>query len=115
MKTPANVDELMALIVPVFNAHDSDLMPGQWGAENLLRRLREAGLAIVPVDDVTRPFCCPVIPEQMVVAGMEQIGRAEDDMRNYVACETIDWDSGMIAVAVYRAMVSEGRVDGGKA
>jgi hypothetical protein len=60
----------------------------------------------VPVDDDSRAFSDPIIPEPMVFAGIYAVERALDDMNNYVSGKTIDWDSGMIAVAVYRAMVA---------
>ena len=66
-------------------------------------------LAVVPVDDDTRPFSDPVIPMDMVEAGSNALDRVEADMAAYVSGETIDWDTGMAAVAVYRAMTRQMR------
>ena len=62
-------------------------------------------LRLVPVD--TGPnFSDSSLPLDMIYAGADAIDRATDDMANYVSGETIDWDSGMMAVAVYRAMLA---------
>lgn len=59
----------------------------------------------VPLD--TGPnFSDSTLPIEMIHAGSDAIDRATDDMANYVSGETIDWDSGMMAVAVYRAMLA---------
>ncbi len=62
-------------------------------------------LRLVPVD--TGPnFSDSSLPLTMIHAGADAIDRATDDMANYVSGETIDWDSGMMAVAVYRSMLA---------
>lgn len=71
-----------------------------------LRAGVQDGWKLVPVDDDKRSFSDPAIPDEMVYAGADAIDKAEDDLNNYVAGETIDWDAGMIAVAVYRAMIA---------
>lgn len=60
----------------------------------------------MPVDDPSRSFSDSVLPSAMIFAGAEMLKRADDDLRNYKAGETIDWDYGMIAVATYRAMTA---------
>lgn len=64
------------------------------------------GWRLVPTDDADRPFSDPALPDEMLIAGAEAIDRASDDLKAYIPGETIDWDSGMIAVAVYRAMLA---------
>ncbi|MEY3773974.1 MAG: hypothetical protein RLZZ129_754 [Verrucomicrobiota bacterium] len=59
---------------------------------------------IVPTDDPALPFCQSRLPYEMIQAGMEALEKANDDLRGYVAGETIDWDTGMIVVAIFRAM-----------
>ena len=61
-------------------------------------------LALLPVDDDMRPFSDPLLTDAMVHAGMDVFDRVRTDLANYVPGETIDWDDGMKAVAVYRAM-----------
>lgn len=60
---------------------------------------------LVPVDDPKRSFADPAIPFGMVAAGIDAYERAKDEMKHYKAGKTIDWDAGMIVVAIYRAMV----------
>lgn len=61
-------------------------------------------LAVLPVDDDTRPFSDSLLPEAMIEAGMAALDRVDEDLGNYVSGKTIDWDNGMAAGAVYRAM-----------
>ena len=59
----------------------------------------------VPVD--TGPnFSDSTLPLAMIEAGMAVQDQVADDNANYVAGETTDWDQGMVAVAIYRAMLS---------
>lgn len=67
---------------------------------------RPAPTVTVPRDDDQRPFSDSLLPEAMIYAGSDALDRAQMDMANYVSGETIDWDQGMIAVAVYRAMLA---------
>ena len=60
---------------------------------------------IVPVD--TGPnFSDSTLPLAMIEAGMGVQDQIHHDTVNYVAGETTDWDEGMIAVAIYRAMLA---------
>lgn len=59
----------------------------------------------LPIDDESRAFSDSLLPEGMIYAGMAALEQARQDGRRYVSGETIDWDDGMLAVAVYRAMV----------
>jgi hypothetical protein len=59
----------------------------------------------VPVD--TGPnFSDSTLPLAMIEAGMAVQDQIHADTVNYVAGETTDWDQGMVAVAIYRAMLS---------
>lgn len=60
---------------------------------------------LVPVDGGPN-LSDSTLPDEMIHAGAEAIERTQHDLANYVSGVTIDWDSGMIAVAVYRAMLS---------
>lgn len=60
----------------------------------------------VPRDDDSRSFSDSLLPEAMIWAGIEVQEQVDRDNANYVAGETIDWDQGMIAVAIYRAMLA---------
>lgn len=62
-------------------------------------------MKLVPVDDINRPFSDSLLPPEMIYAGMAALDQAETDMANYVPGVTTDWDQGMMAVSVYRAMV----------
>lgn len=61
-------------------------------------------LAVLPVDDDTRPFSDSLLPAAMIMAGLAALDRVDDDLANYVSGKTIDWDNGMVASAVYRTM-----------
>lgn len=61
---------------------------------------------VIPVDDPKRDHADSALPEAMIFAGAEALDRCREDLENYVAGETPDWDSGMTAVAVFRAMTS---------
>ncbi|USN15232.1 hypothetical protein KIKIMORA_00860 [Brevundimonas phage vB_BpoS-Kikimora] len=58
----------------------------------------------LPVDDESRAFSDSLLPQDMIYAGMAALEQADEDNRRYVSGKTIDWDYGMLAVAVYRAM-----------
>lgn len=58
----------------------------------------------LPLDDAHLDHRNSVLPEDMIHAGAAAIDKASDDLVNYVSGETVDWDSGMIAVAVWRSM-----------
>lgn len=59
---------------------------------------------LLPFDDSKRSFSDSLLPESMIEAGEKALDKADLDLQNYVSGKTIDWDNGMIAVAVYRAM-----------
>lgn len=75
------------------------------GARAALAEIERDGV-VVPADDPARNFSDSALPPQMIEAGMDALEKTRSDMRNYVPGETIDWDCGMVAVAVYRAMVA---------
>lgn len=60
----------------------------------------------VPRDDDSRSFSDSLLPEAMIWAGIEVQEQVDRDNANYIAGETTDWDQGMIAVAIYRAMLT---------
>ena len=60
----------------------------------------------LPIDDLQRDHADSALPDAMIFAGAEALDRCRDDLENYVPGETPDWDSGMTAVAVFRAMVA---------
>jgi hypothetical protein len=66
--------------------------------------------SFLPIDDDRLPLSDGLLDADVVQAGIEQLERVDRDMANYVAGETIDWDHGMTAVAVYRAMTRQGRL-----
>ena len=68
-----------------------------------------ATLGVVPLDDETREFADSVLGERMIGAGMAALERVDHDNANYVSGTTIDWDHGMAAVAVFRAMTRASR------
>jgi hypothetical protein len=51
-------------------------------------------------------FSNPNLPDGVVYAGIAAKEKADHDLENYVSGETIDWDTGMICVAIFRAMLS---------
>lgn len=62
------------------------------------------GWVLVPKD--TGPnFSDSTLPLAMIEAGMAVQDQVHHDNTNYVAGETTDWDQGMVAVAIYRAML----------
>ena len=67
----------------------------------------EGAVLIVPRD--TGPnFADSTLPLHVIEAGMAVQDQIHDDTVNYVAGETTDWDQGMVAVAIYRAMTEAG-------
>lgn len=69
-------------------------------------QVKPAEWVLVPRDDDGRSFSDSALPEGMIRAGMAVFDQVDADNANYVAGETTDWDTGMIAVAVYRAMLA---------
>lgn len=45
------------------------------------------------------------VPEAVIEAGIAVQDRANEDHRNYVSGETTDWDEGMLAAAIFKAML----------
>ncbi len=64
--------------------------------------------ATLPVDDTSRDHSDSVLPFEMISAGAEALEACREDLSNYVAGETPDWDFGMTAVRVFRAMTAAG-------
>lgn len=117
----------MARAIGSFPAHEDDRGPDNqtlidylpagrgevMGGETFLYKLVDHLLALpalsgcgvaLPLDDPERPFSDSALPEAMIWAGVEALGRAETDLLKYEPGKTIDWDQGMIVVAIYRAM-----------
>lgn len=65
-------------------------------------------LASLPVDDDARDHADSALPFEMIAAGADALDACRNDLDNYVAGQTPDWDSGMIAVSIYRAMSAVG-------
>jgi hypothetical protein len=74
--------------------------------------------AIVPLDDEFRQLADPVLPDDMIEAGMKVHDRMladhRDDHEDERAKrdrdpERTDWDGGMLCVGIYRAMVRQAR------
>ncbi len=55
----------------------------------------------------TPEYVCAGIPDDVIEAGMAAREQAEHDMANYVSGVTTDWDEGMIAAAMFRAMLAK--------
>lgn len=66
-------------------------------------------LRIVPLDDDERDFADSILPGDMIEAGMVALEQAQADLKSDDP-DAIDWDNGMIAVAVYRAMTGKAPV-----
>jgi hypothetical protein len=62
--------------------------------------------AMAPRDDLSREVADSALPGEMIEAGVVALEQVDEDHRNYVPGETADWDYGMVAVAVYRAMLA---------
>ena len=45
------------------------------------------------------------VPEHLIEAGTLVLERADNDLANHISGETIDWDYGMEAAAVFKAML----------
>lgn len=63
-----------------------------------------AALAMLPMDDEDRPFSDSQLPRAMIYAGASVLERADDDLAGHNGPDYPDWDYGMEAVAVWRAM-----------
>lgn len=59
-------------------------------------------LAALPVDDAAREHADSALPFEMISAGADALDACRRDLDNYVAGQTADWDSGMIAVSGQR-------------
>ncbi|WP_426291187.1 hypothetical protein [Sphingomonas sp. TWP1-3-1] len=64
------------------------------------------GFVLVPRDDDTRDLSDSILPAAMIDAGIEVLDKVQIDSLDYQAGTTTDWDDGMVAVAVYRAMLA---------
>ena len=61
---------------------------------------------LVPRDDDARQFSDTALPMEMVDAGIEVLDRVHLDLAGHNGKDAPDWDDGMVAVAVYRAMLA---------
>lgn len=80
-------------------------LPAPQGPAAQVSEAVKAGFVLVPSDDDTRSYSDSILPDDMIEAGTLVLEQAAHDLANYVPGETIDWDFGMEAVAVFRAMV----------
>lgn len=64
------------------------------------------GFVLVPRDDDKRDLSDSILPTAMIDAGIEVLDKVQIDSLDYQAGTTTDWDDGMVAVAVYRAMLA---------
>jgi len=64
--------------------------------------------AVMVPGDKGPNFSDSTLPEEMIYAGIAVLDQVEADNADYVAGETTDWDQGMVAVAIYRAMTDAG-------
>ena len=87
-------------------SHTPDFMSGRQAAATELARLCVSREDVLPVDDSSKAFSNSDLPDYMIEAGGDALDQAYLDLQNYKSDETIDWDSGMIVVAVYRAMTA---------
>jgi len=63
------------------------------------------GYVLVPVDTGSS-FVDSTLPPAMIEAGEVALERAQYDLANYIPGKTIDWDSGMMVIAIYCAMLA---------
>jgi hypothetical protein len=75
-------------------------------SDDILAALSAAGLAVVDTNVCpSGQFSNPSLSDAVVEAGMAAKESADHDLANYVSGETIDWDTGMICVAIFQAML----------
>lgn len=73
-------------------------------AEMFAAYLQAMDAVIVPRDDIRRDFSDSQLPREMIDAGFDVLEQCDEDLMNDTGP---DWDYGMEAVAVYRAMLSK--------
>ncbi len=66
--------------------------------------LQAMDAVIVPKDDLNRFVSDSQLPREMIDAGFDVLEQCDEDLMNATGP---DWDYGMEAVAVYRAMLSK--------
>jgi hypothetical protein len=88
------------------NEHHVRRMNARIAAQAALSAIEAAGMVCVPKDDETREVSDSALPFGMIDAGITVLEGVHADHQNYVAGITPDWDDGMVAVAVYRAMTA---------
>lgn len=66
--------------------------------------LQAMDAVIVPRDDIRRDFSDSQLPREMIDAGFDVLEHCDEDLMKATGP---DWDYGMEAVAVYRAMLSK--------
>lgn len=94
-------------------------MSGEWGeafarhriATEAAAKAREAALVerFAELEAIARDapeYVCSGIPDSVIEAGVDAWGKAQNDMANYKPGITTDWDEGMIAAAMFRAMLT---------
>lgn len=52
------------------------------------------------------------ISDEVIQAGVDAWDQANADMENYVSGETTDWDVGMVAAAIFKAMLRKALAEG---
>lgn len=85
-----------------------DSLGPDWTSDDGARAVLEAlsGQVVVPRDDPAKSFSDSDLPVGMIMAGAAALEKAHDDLIHYVPGESIDWDYGMEAVSVFRAMTA---------
>jgi len=111
-RTPVSMGESELVRALADIADDFDTKGEHWkanrvreAADRILQlEAEKAELVAILVDDPDDVSAG--VPEHLIEAGMSVLEQADDDMRNYVAGETTDWDYGMEAAAVFKAMLA---------
>lgn len=77
-----------------------------WNRRAAIAAVEAEGWQLVPVDDAAFNLSDTSLPWPMVDAGIKALEQVNEDDLNYEAGVTTCWDMGMVAVAVYRAMLA---------
>lgn len=89
---PSEADRYYGAVIARLHAHIAELEAKAAPKNNV---------ASLPIYDASRPFSDSVLPLAMIQAGADVLERCDLDLENATGP---DWDYGMEAVAVYRAM-----------
>ena len=99
-------DETLAFgVLALKEAREAGIITAEGGFNNMM--------GIVPLDDETRDFADSMLDDTMIGAGMDALERIAKDGADHeqeIPGERPDWDQGMVAVAIYRAMTRSSRL-----